>query len=94
MLIKEDIDENTAVYIDAGMNGDGLSYRVEKNGGLVNAATGQKSDILIEVPNANGGTRSDDAQAVKRMKIQEIEDDDEMDELLKSKNSWSQKAFC
>ncbi|KAJ0512386.1 putative Clp ATPase, P-loop containing nucleoside triphosphate hydrolase [Helianthus annuus] len=80
ILIKEDIDENTTVYIDAGMNRDGLSYMVEKNGGLVNAATGQKSDILIEVPNANGGTHSDAAQAVKRMKIEEIEDDDEMDE--------------
>ncbi|KAJ0742291.1 putative ATPase, AAA-type, core, Clp ATPase, P-loop containing nucleoside triphosphate hydrolase [Helianthus annuus] len=80
MLIKEDIDENTTVYIDAGMNRDGLSYMVEKNGGLVNVATGQKSDILIEVPNANGGTHSDAAQAVKRMKIEEIEDDDEMDE--------------
>ncbi|KAJ0716143.1 hypothetical protein HanPI659440_Chr13g0509411 [Helianthus annuus] len=80
MLIKEDIDENTTVYIDAGMNGDGLSYRVEKNGGLVNAAIGQKSDVLIGVPNANGGTRSDAAQAVKRMKIEDIEDDDEMDE--------------
>ncbi|KAJ0818529.1 putative ClpA/B family, AAA+ ATPase domain, ATPase, AAA-type, core, Clp, repeat (R) [Helianthus annuus] len=80
MLIKEEIDENTTVYIDAGVNGDGLSYRVEKNGGLVNAATGQKSDILIEVSNANGGTRSDAAQAVKRMKIEEIDDNDEMDE--------------
>ncbi|KAJ0527577.1 putative AAA+ ATPase domain, ATPase, AAA-type, core, Clp, repeat (R) domain, Clp ATPase [Helianthus annuus] len=80
MLIKEEIDENTTVYIDASVNGDGLSYRVEKNGGLVNAATGQKSDILIEVSNANGGTRSDAAQAVKRMKIEEIDDNDEMDE--------------
>ncbi|KAL8230733.1 hypothetical protein R6Q57_000511 [Mikania cordata] len=80
MLIREEIDENSTVYIDTGMNGEELSYRVEKNGGLVNATTGQKSDILIQVPNANGGVRSDAAQAVKRMKIQEVDDDDEMDE--------------
>ncbi|KAI3785657.1 hypothetical protein L1987_44781 [Smallanthus sonchifolius] len=79
MLIREEIDENSTAYIDAGMSGEELSYRVEKNGGLVNAATGQKSDILIQVPNANGGSRSDAAQAVKRMKIEEV-DDDEMDE--------------
>ncbi|KAK9066581.1 hypothetical protein SSX86_013904 [Deinandra increscens subsp. villosa] len=80
MLIREEIDENSTVYIDAAMNGEELNYRVEKNGGLVNAATGQKSDILIQVPTANDGARSDAAQAVKRMKIEEIDDDEEMDE--------------
>ncbi|KAI3726849.1 hypothetical protein L1987_66655 [Smallanthus sonchifolius] len=39
MLIREDVDENSTVYIDAGMRREELSYRVEKNGGLVNAAT-------------------------------------------------------
>lgn len=76
MLVREEIDENSTVYIDAAMDGTGLTYRVEKNGGLVNAATGEKSDILIQIPN---GVRSDAAQAVKKMKIEEI-DDDEMDE--------------
>lgn len=76
MLVREEIDENSTVYIDAALDGTGLTYRVEDNGGLVNAATGEKSDILIQIPN---GVRSDAAQAVKRMKIEEI-DDDEMDE--------------
>ncbi|CAA2996908.1 chaperone 1-like [Olea europaea subsp. europaea] len=75
MLIKEEIDENSTVYINAALDGKGLTYRVEKNGGLVNAATGEKSDILIQIPN---GSRSDAAQAVKKMKIEEIVDDDEM----------------
>lgn len=76
MLLREEIDENSTVYIDAGPNGQDLAYRVEKNGGFVDAATGQKSDLLIEIP--NGLPRSDAAQAVKKMKIEEIEDDDEM----------------
>lgn len=74
MLVKEEIDENSTVYIDAGVGGKDLSYRVEKNGGLVNAATGQKSDVLIQLPN---GPRSDAAQAVKKMRIEEIDDDDD-----------------
>ncbi|KAK4402264.1 Chaperone protein ClpB1 [Sesamum angolense] len=77
MLIREEIDENSTVYIDASLDGKDLTYRVEKNGGLFNAATGEKSDILIQIPN---GVRADAAQAVKRMKIEEIDDDDEMDE--------------
>ncbi|KAL6541910.1 Chaperone protein ClpB1 [Orobanche gracilis] len=77
MLIREEIDENSTVYIDASLDGRELSYRVEKNGGLVNASTGEKSDILIQLPD---GPRSDAAQAVKRMKIEEVNDDDEMDE--------------
>ena len=76
MLVREEIDENSTVYIDAGPSGTELVYRVERNGGLVNAATGQKSDVLIQLP--NGAPKSDAAQAVKKMKIQEIEDDDEM----------------
>ncbi len=77
MLVREEIDENSTVYIDAGPNGSGLAYKVEKNGGLVDATTGQKSDVLIQIPD---GARSDaSAKAVKKMKIEEI-DDDEMDE--------------
>ncbi|CAL5198394.1 unnamed protein product [Lathyrus oleraceus] len=76
MLIREEIDENTTVYIDAGPKGSDLAYRVEKNGGIVNAETGVKSDILIQIPN---GPKSDAVQAVKKMKIEEI-DDDEMEE--------------
>lgn len=77
MLVREEIDENSTVYIDGSIDGTALTYRVEKNGGLVNATTGEKSDILIQIP--NGVVRSDAAQVVKRMKIEEIDEDDEMD---------------
>jgi ATP-dependent Clp protease ATP-binding subunit ClpB len=77
MLIREEIDENSTVYIDAGPNGSELVYRVEKNGGFVNAATGLKTDVLIQIPD---GPRNDAAQAVKRMKIEEIDEGDEMDD--------------
>ncbi|TYJ42397.1 hypothetical protein E1A91_A03G086700v1 [Gossypium mustelinum] len=76
MLVKEEIDDNSTVYIDAP-NGSELVYWVEKNGGLVNAETGQKADVLIRIP--NGTRRSDAAQAVKKMKIEKIDDEDEMD---------------
>ncbi|XXG54490.1 hypothetical protein AAC387_Pa03g2355 [Persea americana] len=52
MLIKEEnqmIDENSTIYINA--KGKELVYRVEKNEGLVNAVTGKKLDILIDLPN-------------------------------------------
>ncbi|KAJ8619931.1 hypothetical protein MRB53_028460 [Persea americana] len=67
MLIKEEnqkIDENSTVYIDA--KGKVLVYRVEKNEGLVNVVMGQKSDILIGLPNgprnnaASGGEVDED----------------------------------
>ncbi|CAH8360833.1 unnamed protein product [Eruca vesicaria subsp. sativa] len=74
MVVREEIDENSTVYIDAGSGGSDLVYRVEKNGGLVNATTGEKSDVLIHI--ANGPKKSDAAQAVKKMRIEEIEDDD------------------
>ncbi|XP_042501612.1 chaperone protein ClpB1 [Macadamia integrifolia] len=74
MLVREEIDENSTVFIDAGPGKKELVYRVEKNGGIVDAATGQKSDILIEIPN---GPKSDGSQAVKKLKIEEIIDDDE-----------------
>lgn len=79
MLVREEIDENSTVYIDAGPDGQDLVYRVEKNGGLVNAATGQKTDVLIQIPNA---PRDDAAQKVKKMRIQEIVDDDDDDEMI------------
>ena len=78
MLIREEIDENSTVYIDAGKDGKDLVYRVEKNGGLVNAATGEKAEVLIQIPS---GPRNDAAQAVKKMRIEEVMDDDE-DEMV------------
>ncbi len=74
MLIQEEIDENCTVYIDAAPHKDELAYRVDNRGGLVNAETGQKSDILIQVPNG-AATGSDAAQAVKKMRIMEDEED-------------------
>ncbi|XP_074592260.1 chaperone protein ClpB1-like isoform X1 [Curcuma longa] len=78
MLIKGEIDENTTVYIDADKKKKELVYRVEKNGGLVNATTGQKSDILIEIP--HDAPKSDAAQAVKKMRVLQDEVGDDMDE--------------
>lgn len=83
MLIREEIDENSTVYIDAAPGKKDLTYRVEKNGGLVNAATGQKSDILIQIPNGGADSaRGGAAQAVKKMKISAVDEDmeDEMEE--------------
>ncbi|RZC90467.1 hypothetical protein C5167_029600 [Papaver somniferum] len=51
MVVREEIAENSTVYFDASIDGNELAYRVEKNGGLVNASTGEKSDILIGVKN-------------------------------------------
>ncbi|PKU80006.1 chaperone protein ClpB1 [Dendrobium catenatum] len=78
MLIREEIDENSTVYIDVVPGKKELSYRVEKNGGMVNASTGQKSDILIQIPDT--ATVSDNAaQVVKRMKIEPEDEDEDMD---------------
>ncbi|THU63542.1 hypothetical protein C4D60_Mb01t16880 [Musa balbisiana] len=80
MLIRGEIDENTTVYIDTARGKKELHYRVERNGGLVNAATGQKSDILIEIPNG-AVKKNDPVQAVKKMKVLHDEEDvDDMDE--------------
>ncbi|GFZ07699.1 heat shock protein 101 [Actinidia rufa] len=76
MLVRGEIDETSTVYIGAAPNGKDLIYRVEKNRGLVNAATGQKSDILIQIPNAS---RNDASQPVKKIKIEEVDADDEME---------------
>ncbi|TYI18302.1 hypothetical protein ES332_A07G080200v1 [Gossypium tomentosum] len=75
MLVKEEIDENSTVYVDASPKRNELVYWVEKNGGLVNAATGQKSEVLVQIP--NGQPRSDAAQAVKKMKIEEMDEDED-----------------
>lgn len=80
MLIRGEIDENTTVYIDTARGKKELHYRVERNGGFVNAATGQKSDILIEIPNG-AVKKKDPVQAVKKMKVLHDEEDvDDMDE--------------
>ncbi|KAL9314276.1 hypothetical protein ACSQ67_019728 [Phaseolus vulgaris] len=76
MLVKEEIDENSTVYIDAGPEGSELIYRVENNGGMVNAVTGQKSDILIQIPNGSL-PRSDAAQALKKLKIEQMDEDED-----------------
>ncbi|KAF8037418.1 hypothetical protein BT93_B0349 [Corymbia citriodora subsp. variegata] len=79
MLIREELDENSTVYIDAGRHGDGLVYRVEKNGGLINPETGQKSEILIQV---SDGPKNDTAcWPVNKIKIEEIIGDEEIDDL-------------
>ena len=65
------------MYIDAGLNGSELVYRVEKKGGLVNAVTNQKSDVWIQLSKE---PRSTDAhQAVKKMKFEKIDEDHDMD---------------
>ncbi|KAM0862313.1 hypothetical protein ACQ4PT_045367 [Festuca glaucescens] len=80
MLIQEEIDENSTVYIDAAAppKKDELAYRVDRSGGLVNAETGQRLDILIQVP--NGAVSGETAKAVKKMRIMEDGDEDGMDE--------------
>ncbi|KAM7272170.1 hypothetical protein ACFE04_026833 [Oxalis oulophora] len=72
MLIREEIDENSMVYIDS--NGDELVYMVEKNGGLVNEM-GQKSEVLIQIPNKTKSSYA--SQAIKKIKIVEIQDDED-----------------
>ncbi|KAK9165703.1 hypothetical protein Scep_000894 [Stephania cephalantha] len=79
MLLKGEIDESSTVYIDAAAGGGELSYEVERNGGLVDEATGQKADILIQIPNGLR-TANGTSQAVKRMKIEEIVDDEDMED--------------
>ncbi|RHN71522.1 putative ATP-dependent Clp protease ATP-binding subunit ClpA [Medicago truncatula] len=65
MLIREEIDENTTVYIDADPNGSGLVHRAENSEEIVNAEIGVKSDILIQITN---GPKSDDTRPAKKMK--------------------------
>lgn len=69
MLINDEVDDNSTVFIDAAPDGHSLTYRVERNGGLVNSDTGVKSDILIEVPEVQ-------RPESKRMKLDELATDD------------------
>lgn len=54
MLINEEIAENSTVYVDAAPNKNELTYRVDKDGGVVNAQAGHESDIVIYVPSGSG----------------------------------------
>ncbi|MCO5557431.1 hypothetical protein L7F22_010995 [Adiantum nelumboides] len=73
MLINDEIDDNCTVYIDVVPGKKELSYRVENSGGLVDAATGQKSDILIGVPNVRS-----EPHANKKFKMEDMDSDDDM----------------
>ncbi|KAG5522730.1 hypothetical protein RHGRI_034770 [Rhododendron griersonianum] len=76
VILAESYDPLFSSLPDVVPNGKDLVYRVEKDGGLVNAATRQKSDILIQIPN---DAKSDAAQSVKKMKIEKVDEDDEME---------------
>lgn len=78
MLIREEIDENYTVFVDASPNKDELTCKVDMNGGPVNAQTGQRSDILIQVPNGANNGRA--ANTVKKMWLMQDDDDDDMEE--------------
>lgn len=73
MLISDEIDENSTVYIDVQPGKKELCYQVDKKGGVVNATTGQKSDILIAIPDGKVGSHSP-----KKLKIEEMDSDDDM----------------
>jgi ATP-dependent Clp protease ATP-binding subunit ClpB len=62
--------------MDAAPRKDELDYKVDRSGGLVNAVTGLKSDILIQVPSS--AARGEAAQAVKKMRIMEEGMDEEL----------------
>jgi ATP-dependent Clp protease ATP-binding subunit ClpB len=68
MLIRKEINENTTVYIDADPEGSRLVYRVENNGGFVNAETEMNSDILVQITN---GPESSSTPPSKKRKIDE-----------------------
>lgn len=73
MLINDEVDDNSTVFIDVKPGENLLTYTVERNGGLVNSVTGKKADILIEVPRA-------EQHDLKRMRVEEPDSDldDEM----------------
>lgn len=50
MLIKEEIGEESTVYVDAGDGGKDLEYKVEKNNGLINGIKDGRYEILIQIP--------------------------------------------
>lgn len=74
MLINDEIDDNSTVYIDVKPDGSELSYRVEKTGGLVNETTGKKTDILIGIPDSKIAPHS-----TKKLRI-EVDSDDAMED--------------
>lgn len=75
MLINDEVDDNSTVFIDVKPGENLLTYTVERNGGLVNSVTGKKADILIEVPRA-------EQHDLKRMRVEEPDSDldDEMED--------------
>nr|ABB73202.1 heat shock protein 101 [Funaria hygrometrica] len=75
MLINDEVDDNSTVFIDVKPGENQLSYAVERNGGLVNSITGKKADILIEVPRV-------EQHDVKRIRVEEPDSDldDEMED--------------
>lgn len=75
MLINDEIDDNSTVYIDVKPDINELSYRVERTGGLVNATTGKKSDILIGI--SDGKLNS---HTTKKLRIEEMDSDDDMED--------------
>ncbi len=83
MLINDEIDDNSTVYVDVKPGGGELTYRVERNGGLVNAATGVKSDILIEVPNVPHHVEA--SKSTKRIKMEDLD----MDEDAMQEENWT-----
>ena len=74
MLINDEIDENSTVYIDAKHGTNELKYEAVKTGGLINEITGVKSDILITIPDGKL-----DPQSTKRVKI-EMDGIDDMED--------------
>ncbi|XP_057823315.2 chaperone protein ClpB1 isoform X2 [Cryptomeria japonica] len=67
MLISGEIDENCTVFIDAIPEQSRLSFHVDRNGGLVNPMDTVKSGAF---------------QAVKKMRIEEKDDDEPMEEIM------------
>ncbi|XP_038880335.1 chaperone protein ClpB1 [Benincasa hispida] len=59
MLIKEEIDEQFTVYIDASNGGKDLEYRVEKNNGLFNGISDRKYELLIQIPSVEKNKRDE-----------------------------------
>lgn len=75
MVINAIFQWNSTVYIDMKPGTNELCYQVQKTGGFVNEMTGKKSDILISIPDGKVGP-----QLTKKLKIEEIEGDDEMED--------------
>lgn len=71
MIIREEIDDNTTVFIDADPKGSGLIYRIKNNGSIVIVENGVKSNIFIQIP------KSDATRPAKKMRIEGINDNDD-----------------